>query len=86
VRQRKSTFRSGIKVPVHIAKRVYQYPFFCSVGSDQVGRVAERGIHKWLDKIVAHVGIILCLNVLPNYPISQINDAVPSSTAQVHVQ
>ena len=47
---------SGMQVSVHVTQRVDQDSFFCVVGSDQVGRVSECGIYKWLDKIrVVHI-------------------------------
>src|SRR5258707_1101492 len=49
--QPKTKLGRGMQVPVHVAKRVDQYPFFRIVRSDQIRRVAESSIYKGLDKV-----------------------------------
>ncbi len=59
MRQLNPKLSSGMQVPVYVAQRVDQDPFFRRVGTNQIGRVAEPRIHKRFDEIICHMRIIL---------------------------
>src|SRR5689334_22160734 len=63
--QRNSLPRGGLQVLIHVAKRIDQYPLFCIVRSNQIGRITQSLIHKRFDKPgLWHVKIIIALSCI----------------------